>query len=96
MVPKRPPIIFVGGIGGQSLVTKLTSTVWCAAFVKSVNKYAMTHRSTAYFADPEQAVGIDRNGLYWSIPQIERIQLFMGSNMQVNLYGSPGTCKYDD
>ena len=53
-------------------------------------------RSIAYFADPEQAVGIDRNGLYWSIPQIEGIQLFMGSNMQVNLYGSPGTCKYDD
>ena len=56
----------------------------------------MTRRSTAYFADPEQAVGIDRNGLYWSIPQIERIRLFMGSNMQVNLYGSPGARKYDD
>ena len=56
----------------------------------------MTRRSIAYSTDPEQAVGIDRNGLYWSIPQIERIRLFMGSNMQVNLYGSPGTRKYNN
>ena len=56
----------------------------------------MTRRAIAYFTNPEQAVGIDRNGLYWSIPQIERILLFMGSNMQVNLYGSPGTHKYND
>ena len=56
----------------------------------------MTHRPIAYFTDLEQAMGMDRNRLYWSIPQIERIRLLMGSNMQVNLYGSPGTHKYNN
>ena len=38
MVPRRLPTIFVGGIGGQNLVTKLTNTAQRVAFVKLIKQ----------------------------------------------------------
>jgi hypothetical protein len=56
-------------------------------------------RETLWEASPathtDETLGLDRNGFYWAIPGIKRIQLSMGDNLQDDQHGAsdPGSHK---
>ena len=106
VIEQAPTIL--GHYGAQKTADYIHRWYWWPKLGHEVDKYCMTCGICQVSkTSTQRPVGLLHTlpipnrpwgsiGLYWSIPQIKRIQLFMGSNMQVNLYGSPGTRKYDD